>query len=245
METTFRISQHFVDANDENQVIEPVLRLLVDLTGATGAAFVPLDEHGQPQTALSHGELPFPVMDAWLEYLTTRGVRDRCRECEAREPVELPDGTTVDPSQVLGDARHGRAVVYTGDTRACSSVREAARNATLLVHARGTQILPEEYRPRIFGIKTPNSFNTFLVDGQVAGTWRHEDGRIALVASFTGGPIGRGLSAAAVVREAAAAAGGGGGGRDDVAQAGGKGGPQELERALDVARQALQRALAA
>jgi Winged helix DNA-binding domain len=53
-------------------------------------------------------------------------------------------------------------------------------DATLLVHARRTQILPEEYRPRIFNTKTPNSFNTFLVDGAVAGTWRYDDGRIAL-----------------------------------------------------------------
>jgi Winged helix DNA-binding domain len=53
-------------------------------------------------------------------------------------------------------------------------------DATLLVHARRTQILPEEYRPRIFGLKKPQSFNTFLVDGQVAGTWRYDDGRIAL-----------------------------------------------------------------
>jgi hypothetical protein len=51
-------------------------------------------------------------------------------------------------------------------------------DATLLVHARRTAILPEEYRPRIFSTKTPHSFNTFLVDGQVAGTWRHVDGRI-------------------------------------------------------------------
>jgi Winged helix DNA-binding domain len=55
-----------------------------------------------------------------------------------------------------------------------------AWDATLLVHARRTQILPEEYRPRVFNVKTPNSVNTFLVDGQVAGTWRHEQGRIAL-----------------------------------------------------------------
>jgi hypothetical protein len=53
-------------------------------------------------------------------------------------------------------------------------------DATLLVHARRTQILPEEYRPRIFNTKTPNSYNTFLVDGAVAGTWRYDDGRIAL-----------------------------------------------------------------
>jgi hypothetical protein len=47
-------------------------------------------------------------------------------------------------------------------------------DATLLVHARRTQILPEEYRPLIFNTKAPHSFNTFLVDGRVAGTWRVE-----------------------------------------------------------------------
>jgi winged helix DNA-binding protein len=58
-------------------------------------------------------------------------------------------------------------------------------DATLLVHARRTGILPEEHRPKIFGIKTPQSFPTFLVDGQVAGTWRYEKGRIDLT------PFGR------------------------------------------------------
>ena len=51
-------------------------------------------------------------------------------------------------------------------------------DATLLVHARRTQILPEEHRPRIFNTKTPHSAPTFLVDGHVAGRWRYEDGRI-------------------------------------------------------------------
>lgn len=53
-------------------------------------------------------------------------------------------------------------------------------DATLLVHARRTQILPERHRPKIFGVKTPFSFPTFLVDGAVAGTWRYENGRIEL-----------------------------------------------------------------
>jgi hypothetical protein len=53
-------------------------------------------------------------------------------------------------------------------------------DATLLVHARRTGILPEQYRPRIFHAKAPQSFPTFLVDGAVAGTWRCEDGRIKL-----------------------------------------------------------------
>jgi hypothetical protein len=58
-------------------------------------------------------------------------------------------------------------------------------DATLLVHARRTGILPEGYRARVFNVKTPHSVNTFLVDGQVAGTWRFENGRVQLT------PFGR------------------------------------------------------
>jgi DNA glycosylase AlkZ-like len=53
-------------------------------------------------------------------------------------------------------------------------------DATLLVHARRTGVLPEEHRPRIFSSRNPHSFNTFLVDGVVAGTWRHDGDRIVL-----------------------------------------------------------------
>jgi hypothetical protein len=53
-------------------------------------------------------------------------------------------------------------------------------DATLLVHARRTLILPEEYRSLVFHTKNPQSVPTFLIDGQVAGTWKHENGRILL-----------------------------------------------------------------
>jgi hypothetical protein len=58
-------------------------------------------------------------------------------------------------------------------------------DASLLVHARRTGILPEEHRPKIFGTKTPQSFPTFTVDGVVAGTWKHAGDRIEL------SPLGR------------------------------------------------------
>ena len=45
-------------------------------------------------------------------------------------------------------------------------------DAVLLVHARRALLLPEEHRPKIFHTKMPQSIGTFLVDGQVAGTWR-------------------------------------------------------------------------
>ena len=45
-------------------------------------------------------------------------------------------------------------------------------DATLLVHARRTGLLPERFRPLIFHTKNPQSSPTFLVDGEVAGTWK-------------------------------------------------------------------------
>jgi uncharacterized protein YcaQ len=53
-------------------------------------------------------------------------------------------------------------------------------DATLLVHARRAGILREQHRPRIFRASNPHSLATFLVDGAVAGTWRHDKGRIEL-----------------------------------------------------------------
>jgi hypothetical protein len=91
-----------------------------------------------------------------LERLSLRRFRDE----QGKELVDLPRAPLPDP-----------------DTPA--PVRFLpVWDATLLVHARRTGILPEEYRPRVFNVKTPQSVNTFLVDGQVAGTWRHEKGRV-------------------------------------------------------------------
>jgi hypothetical protein len=53
-------------------------------------------------------------------------------------------------------------------------------DASLLVHARRTGVLPEKHRPKIFHTKAPQSFPTFTVDGAVAGTWNHDKGRIEL-----------------------------------------------------------------
>ena len=49
-------------------------------------------------------------------------------------PVELPDGRVVAASELVGPARPGRTVVYTGDTRPTSATVEAARGADLLIH---------------------------------------------------------------------------------------------------------------
>jgi winged helix DNA-binding protein len=86
----------------------------------------------------------------------------RFRDEDGRELLDLP-----------------RAPLPSAETRA--PVRFLPTwDATLLGHARGTGILPERYRERIFHVRNPQSERTFLVDGEVAGTWRHEHGRIRL-----------------------------------------------------------------
>ncbi len=60
------------------------------------------------------------------------------------ESVEV-GGTVVEAREVVGPARPGRLVVYTGDTRPCASVVERARGADLLVHE-ATFGLEEESR---------------------------------------------------------------------------------------------------
>lgn len=89
-DSIYRLNQKFIEASDENEVIQPLLHLLVNLTGAQGATFVPLDEHGYPQTALSHGELPAQVNEGWSEYLASEAVRGRCQFCDDRQPLERP-----------------------------------------------------------------------------------------------------------------------------------------------------------
>jgi hypothetical protein len=64
-------------------------------------------------------------------------------------------------------------------------------DATLLAHARRTQILPEDYRPLVFDTKTPHSSPTFLVDGQVAGTWTFERGAVRVTPFASLGPRDR------------------------------------------------------
>ncbi len=52
----------------------------------------------------------------------------------AGEPVELEDGTVVEPDQVVGDPRPGRSIVYTGDTRPTAAAIEVANEPDLLIH---------------------------------------------------------------------------------------------------------------
>ena len=50
------------------------------------------------------------------------------------EAVTLPGGRTISPGDVLGPARRGRTVVYSGDTAPSELLRAVAEGADVLVH---------------------------------------------------------------------------------------------------------------
>lgn len=78
----FRMTRNFAEASDEQDVIEQVLNLALELTHAEGASFVPLDERGQPQAAVSRGALPLVFLDSWTEHLAQPDVRAKCSGCK-------------------------------------------------------------------------------------------------------------------------------------------------------------------
>ena len=68
-------------------------------------------------------------------------------QLQSGEPVELADGRTVTPGEVLGPARAGRKLVLSGDTAPAASVVDAAAGADLLVHE-ATFLADERERAR-------------------------------------------------------------------------------------------------
>ena len=136
-----------------------------------------------------------PVIDAARERLVTRYLR-------AFGPAFPPDVATFTGLSIT----EVRAVLDRCDLRtfrteaggALVDVRDAPLpdagtpapvrflgtwDAVLLAHARRTQLLPEALRPRVFATSMPRSVPTFLVDGQVAGTWSDDGGQV-VVAPF-------------------------------------------------------------
>ena len=85
LNAVIHLTHDFTEASDEDHIIESLLTVSMELTGANGSSFVPLDIHGKPMAAVKKGESPFPIPDAWLEYLADPGVRNACQACVTRE----------------------------------------------------------------------------------------------------------------------------------------------------------------
>jgi two-component system, NarL family, nitrate/nitrite sensor histidine kinase NarX len=82
LSSVLRLSQKLVDASDEKGAVQHVLQFVCEMFGATAASFVPLDERRQPLAAINYGDVPGSMMNAWIEYLASPSVRQRCETCE-------------------------------------------------------------------------------------------------------------------------------------------------------------------
>ena len=78
----YKLSSLYSKTSTEPEIIDALLRVCIDLVGAQGASFVPLDNRGQPLTAQTRGELPNPALQAWAEYLASPAIRQRCQHCQ-------------------------------------------------------------------------------------------------------------------------------------------------------------------
>jgi two-component system nitrate/nitrite sensor histidine kinase NarX len=85
LDAVLHFTPNFVEAVSGKQIIEKVLQFSLQITGAVGASFVPLDDLGQPAGSFVKGEFPFPLPDAWLEYLASASLRYECQGCHQRE----------------------------------------------------------------------------------------------------------------------------------------------------------------
>ncbi len=124
---------------------------------------------------------------------STSSVATSARSVPRRAPTSRSGRACASPTSHLHSSACRYGAFATSRVASCSTCR-ARRcripetpapvrflptwDAMLLVHARRAGVLPEEYRPRIFSTKMPQSIGTFLVDGAVAGTWRYADGHV-------------------------------------------------------------------
>jgi hypothetical protein len=119
-----------------------------------------------PDAIATWAGVPIRSITALLPALELR----RFRAEDGAELVDLPDGP-----------------LPPGDTPAPVRFLPVWETC-LLVHARRSNVLPEEHRPKVFRNRNPQSVNTFLVDGSVAGLWHH-DGDAVVTEPFT--PLSR------------------------------------------------------
>jgi len=111
-----------------------------------------------PADIASWAGIPVPMLKPSLARLELRRFRDEA----GKELLDLPRAPLPDPETP-------------------APVRFLAHwDASLLVHARRTGILPEPYRKRMFHTKNPFSVGAVLVDGRVAAAWSQRESRIVV-----------------------------------------------------------------
>jgi two-component system nitrate/nitrite sensor histidine kinase NarX len=159
LESVVRLNRELVTLDDERSLVETALNVVSTLTGALASSFVPLDEMGEPLSAIVQGSLPQPILKAWAEHLAGRLVRQTCGECQklhadAGQVCPLLQGPFADAFSVYclplnrGQRAYGLLNVYFGphhqlnpDTRSfLEGLLAELGNALQVIRLRGQEI---------------------------------------------------------------------------------------------------------
>ncbi len=123
--SVIHLNSQLAEAKYEQSLLEIALNVVSNLTGALASSFVPLDEMGEPLSAIVHGELPQPILKAWAEHLAGQLVRKTCGKCQelhadAGQVCPLLEGPFADAFSVFclpmtrGQRAYGLLNVYFG-----------------------------------------------------------------------------------------------------------------------------------
>jgi two-component system, NarL family, nitrate/nitrite sensor histidine kinase NarX len=82
LDSVIQLNRQLVEAEDEQGLINTALNVVSNLTGALASSFVPLDEVGEPLSAIVQGSLPTPILKVWAEHLASQLVRKTCGKCQ-------------------------------------------------------------------------------------------------------------------------------------------------------------------
>ena len=136
LESIVHLNRQLIDVEDEQSLVEKALGIMADLTGALASSFVPLDEVGEPLSAIVQGSLPGPILKAWSEYLASQLVRKTCGKCQelhadAGQVCPLLEGPFADAFSVFclplqrGERIYGLMNVYFGPHHTLNSETRA------------------------------------------------------------------------------------------------------------------------
>ncbi len=102
LQAALRLNRSLAEASagliDGSTLMDSALSTTAWLVGALGCSFVPIDEWQQPLPALTHGQLPEPVMGAWAAQLANGMLRERCSSCSVLH--SSPGACPLHPAQV-------------------------------------------------------------------------------------------------------------------------------------------------
>ncbi len=101
LQAVLRLNRSLAEASagliDGRSLMDSALSAITELAGALGCSFVPIDEWQQPFPALTYGQLPEPVLNAWAAHLANGMLRDRCGNCSVLHST--PGACPLHPTQ--------------------------------------------------------------------------------------------------------------------------------------------------